>query len=304
MRPMLARLFALAAAAVVTLTVRAEEPAAPVETATAQRYTLRYQYSANQVLRYALTNESTINAQAGNFAETVEQKCTTTRKYRVLSVDPPGNASIEVTFERVQLTATAGQDLIEYDSDSAAPVPTALQGIKGTIGTPRGTIRLAPTGTVLDIELATDDTQFKESRTEFMPPLPEQPVAVGETWKEEFSVDVAIETPPFKKPIRLQRLYSLRSVENGVATIDERTIVLTPGLDAKLEGQLMRRTAAGTCTLDLDRGLLIQREVSIDNRVVGFEGPNTMLHVKERREDRLLPEDQVAGQPVNDAATK
>jgi hypothetical protein len=209
-----------------------------------------------------------------------------------------------VTFERVQLTARADEELIEFDSDGANPVPAALQGIKGTIGTPRGTIRLAPTGTVLDIELATDDAEFKESRTDFMPVLPEQPVAVGETWKEEFSVDAAIETPPFKKPIRLQRLYSLRSVENGVATIDERTIVLTPGLDAKLEGQLMRRTAAGTCTLDLDRGLLIKREVSIDNRVVGFEGPNTLLHVKERREDRLVPEGQVAGQPVNDAATK
>lgn len=308
MRPNSARQFLLAVTFVLaTVSLPAEEPDAPADAASTQRYSLRYKFTADQMLRFAIGNESTVSAQVGNFADSVEQQSTTTKRYRVKSMDDSGNADLEVTIERVQLKAQAGDEKIEYDSDSNDPVPEALKGIKGTIGTPRGTIRLAGSGKVIDFELAEAGptvAEIKDSHMDVMPLLPDQPVGIGETWKEDYSVDVLIDVPPFKKPIQLQRVYSLRSVEGGVATIDERTFVLTPIRDPKVEGQLIRRPTSGTSTIDLERGLLLKRELSVDNRVIGFEGPNTSMHVQETHEDRYLPAEQLVRAPDEKTATK
>ena len=38
--------------------------------------------------------------------------------------------------------------------------------------------------------------------------------------------------------------------------------------------------------------------MKIDKKVVGFRGPQTSLHEQRTREDRLVPEEQAARQPV------
>jgi hypothetical protein len=119
-------------------------------------------------------------------------------------------------------------------------------------------------------------------------------VAVGDSWKQEFSLDVVIETPPYKRPVTIQRKFTLLSVENGIATVDERTFVLTPPDDPKEEAQLLQRTPGGTFTIDIENGRLIQRELKIDNRVVGFQGPQTEMKVVGTRIDRYLPQTQTA----------
>ena len=122
----------------------ADDPAPATEEATAPRHTLRYQFAPDQVLRYAKRNTSTIDAQAGQYAEVVEQDSTMTPRYRVKSIDASGTVDLDVVIERVQLEATAGDDTIKYDSDKPGEVPESLQGIQGTIGKSRGTLRLAP----------------------------------------------------------------------------------------------------------------------------------------------------------------
>jgi hypothetical protein len=303
-----ARLSALVAAVAVTAaTLPADEPAAPADAATTQRFTLRYKFAADQVLHYEVQNASSIDIQVGQVADSVNHETTSTKRYRVTSTDPANVAELEVTIVRVQLAANNQGQQIIWDSDSTEPAPEAFQGLRETIGKPLGTVQLSPLGKVIDVEMAAvgvGAVQTKESHLDVLPLLPEQPVAVGETWKEEFSIDAVIKDPPFKKPIQMQRLYTLRSVEDGIATIDEQTFVLTPIRDPELEGQLIQRTPAGTCTVDLERGLLVKRELKIDKRVVGFQGPNTALHVQGTREDRYVPEEQLVRQSEGGTATK
>jgi hypothetical protein len=298
MRSNIARLSALAAAVAVTgATLPADETAAPADAATAERFTLRYQFTADQVLHYEVRNASTIDIQVGPIADSVSHESISTKRYRVTPADPAGGAELEVTIERVQLAANNQGERIEWRSDSQDPVPNGFQGLKGTIGKPLGTVRLSPQGKVIDFELAAAGVaQLTEAHLDVLPLLPEQPVAIGESWQEEFSIDVAVEGPPFKKPIPMRRTYTLRSVENGVATIDEQTFALTPP-DPKLEGQLIQRTPAGASTVDLQRGVLVTRNLKIDKTVIGFQGPNTSLHVAGTREDSLLPEPQLVRQP-------
>ncbi len=306
MRTNLARLSALAATVAVTVvTLCADETPAPADAATAQRFTLRYQFAADQVLHYEVQNTSIYDVQVGGVADSVDHQTTSTKRYRVASTDPAGAADLEVTIERVHLVANNQGEKIEWTSDSPDPAPAAFRGMRETIGKPLGTVRLSPQGKVVDVELAgagANAAQTREAHLDVLPLLPEQPVAVGETWKEDFSIDVIIEGPPFKRPIQMQRLYTLRSVENGIATIDEQTVVMTPILDPELEGQLIQRTPAGTCTIDLERGYLVKRELKIDKHVVGFRGPNTSLHVRGTRADRFIPDEQLARRAEGGAA--
>jgi hypothetical protein len=204
---------------------------------------------------------------------------------------------MEVTIERVRLSARGPETDFSWDSADEAPAPAELRGVKGTIGTPLGTITITPLGKIVDAKqrgAGSAAQQVKEGQLDFLPLLPEDPVAVGESWKQEYTLDIAIETPPYKRPVTLQRKFTLLSVESGIATIDERTFVLTPPRDPMEEAQLLKRTPIGTFTIDIEKGRLIQRELKIDNRVVGFQGPQTEMKVVGTRIDRYLPEAQTA----------
>lgn len=308
MRPLSVWQSAVAAAVVLTAaSLRADEPAAPADAAALQRYSLRYKFAGDQVLHYAVKDESTIEGQVGQIRESAQSESTSTKQYRVTAVDSAGVADIEVTIVRVRLVARSQGEVLEYDSDRQDAAPGAFAALRNTIGKPLGTVRVSPLGKVVDVELAATGgaaAQLKDLHLDFLPLLPEQPVAVGESWTEEFSIDAAIEDPPFKLPINMRRLYTLRAVENDVARIDEQTICLTPLRDPTLEGQLIRRTPTGSFTIDLQRGCLVARELKIDKKVVGFRGPQTSLHEQRTREDRLVPEEQAARQPADAAATK
>ena len=100
-----------------------------------------------------------------------------------------------------------------------------------------------------------------------------------------------------KKKIAMQREYTLRSVDNGIAEIDVRTAVLTPIQDPREEGQLIKRTPSGSFRLDMAQGRLLERIMKLDNKVVGFEGPHTALRVVGTRQESLGSEEKAAARP-------
>lgn len=277
-----------------SLVAIAEESAPAAET---QKYTLRYRFAPDEVLRYEIGNDRTIDIQASGVKETVQHGETSVKRFLVKGIDASGVADLEVMIERVRLSAQGQGANITWDSDDQAPPPAEFRGLKGTIGHPLGTVSISPLGKIVDAQqqgAGSAAAQVKEGQLDMLPLLPEAPVAIGESWKQEFSLDVVIETPPYKRPVTIQRKFTLLSVEDGVATVDERTFVLTGPLDPKEEVQLLQRTPSGTFTLNIDEGRLIERKLKIDNRVVGFQGAQTEMKVVGTRVDRYLPESQSA----------
>lgn len=288
---------ALAAGIVLALSsfsVNAEE-APPAADAAA--YTLRYRFGPDETLRYEIGNDRTIDIQASGLQERVQHGETSVKRFQVQRVDATGAADLEVTIERVRLSAQGQGENILWDSDDQAPPPAEFRGLKGTIGRPLGTVSITPLGKIVDARqqgAGSAAPQVKEGQLDLLPLLPEAPVAIGGSWKQEFSLDVVMETPPYKRPVTIQRKFTLLSVENGIATVDERTFVLTQPLDPKEEAQLLQRTPSGTFTLNLEQGRLIERNLKIDSRVVGFQGLQTEMKVVGTRVDRYLPPEQTA----------
>lgn len=110
----------------------------------------------------------------------------------------------------------------------------------------------------------------------FLMPLPESPVKVGDTWKETISVPVRV-TQEISRQVPILRTFRLDSVDDGVATISFRSSIETSVKGAIVRSQLIQATPRGTMTFDIDRGVMLRREMRFNETVVGALGQESVL---------------------------
>ena len=118
-------------------------------------------------------------------------------------------------------------------------------------------------------------------------PLPENPVAVGDTWREMIPVNVRV-TEEISRQINLLRTFRLESVENGIAMISFRSSVEAAEKSPTMRSQLIKATPKGTLTLDIDRGLMLKREIRYDETVLNAIGPNSVVLCHGNSTEELL----------------
>jgi hypothetical protein len=121
-------------------------------------------------------------------------------------------------------------------------------------------------------------------------PLPERPVAVGESWRQPHQAMVRLENGA-TTTIRTQQVFTLASVKTGVATIEIANQVLTPVHSPEIEARLIEQYTRGTARFDIDAGRVLWQQSDLDHRVVGFHGPESCVHYLTRSTERLLPEE-------------
>ncbi len=128
--------------------------------------------------------------------------------------------------------------------------------------------------------------------------LPEEPVKIGESWRERYKISVLIDGK-IPLPIQMLRQYTLKSVERNRATISLTTSVLTPVTDPKISAQLavQQSRSTGTILFDLKRGMMISREVKSDERAIGFSGPDSSLHAVSVLTEQFVSPPAIARKP-------
>ena len=167
-------------------------------------------------------------------------------------------------------------------------MPTEFAAVHKSIGTP-ALAQLTTLGKVLSTQKSLPNVE----QYDLLFQLPEQPVAIGGLWKENFEVGAQISADSkLSRQIMLQRRYELQSVDNGIATISLITVPLTPLNDPFQEFQLVQRKPSGILKFDIERGYLIDRQLKIDEKVVGHGGPGTALTVRVSKVDRWVSADQ------------
>lgn len=273
-----------------------------------QAYTLRYQFHRGEIVGYKVDHQTQVFLQQQQAEQHVEHGSLTNKRYTVRKVDEAGNATLDLQIDRVQLTAEVdGGNSVAYDTASGELPPTEFQGIDATVGKPHVRVEVSPRGELLSLDwlIATSQTSKPTiedaAKLDIMVVLPEQPVRVGDTWKEPFEVEINA-TPTLKKSVRLQREYTLKSVEGSQATIALKTVVLTPLHDPAQESQLVSKTPRGTVSFDLARGVVTARTQKVDKVVVGFSGDDSKVHTISSRTEELAPV-QVAVE-TGESATK
>ncbi|MDA1230677.1 MAG: DUF6263 family protein [Planctomycetota bacterium] len=110
----------------------------------------------------------------------------------------------------------------------------------------------------------------------FLLPLPENPVAINDTWREVIPVNVRV-TQEISRKINILRTFRLESVDDGIATISFRSSVEAAVKSPTMRSQLIKATPKGTLTFDIERGIMVKRELRYDETVLNAIGQNSVV---------------------------
>lgn len=260
-----------------------------------QKYRLAYRFQPRQTVWYDVRHEMQITTQFGEAIDVARNQSETRKKYHVAAVDADQCGDLELTIDWVHMTASVRENAapVEFRSDDSNFQPPQFKEIMEVIGKPQATIKFNPSGVPLKVTAnrsvpAETPGSGDASPENYLVPLPETPVAVGEIWKERYDVTTrTADKLPLK--VAMLRTYKLTSVERGMANIDFKTSILTPINDPGVSAQLIQRETAGRMVFDLQAGLIVSRDVEVDRTVINPFGQKSSLRAVSRFQERLLP---------------
>lgn len=260
--------------------------------------TLRYKFTVGQTVHYEVTSDGEITTQVAEASETTKNKSQSKKHFRVISVTPEGEGDLELVIDWVRLEAQFGDEKpVVYQSDDENLRPPQFKGVDAVVGKAQATIRFSSLGKLIKKPGTETKPEAGANPVEsYLIPLPEKPVAEGETWKERFEVEVLTQD---KLPLRVAMLrsFKLAKVAEGKATIDFRTSILTPIEDPALSAQLIQRETAGQVVFDIASGTIEKRTSALDRTVVNPFGPKTSLRATASYLETALPASSLAAQP-------
>jgi hypothetical protein len=281
----------------------AEEPGSAV------KHRLAYRFTPNQQVAYEVEQSSEFHNTLEKATEVAKNSAVFRRHYRVVSSEKDGSGDLETTIDRVHMDTKffvngelARQDI--FKSDDPEFQDPKFGDVLAVVGKPTAIVKSSPAGRTQkvtplgDVKPSTSNALGGTASPEgYLSLLPDEPVAVGDFWKERFDVRILEDKLPVK--IEMLRTHKLVSVENGQATIEFRTTILTPlNDDPEKEMQLIQRETAGKVIFDLTQGIVISRESKVDRTVLNcFEGKGSMQAVTTYKERRIVDE-VVANKPA------
>jgi hypothetical protein len=185
---------------------------------------------------------------------------------------------------------------VRYNSDTDDKAPPGYEQVAKSVGVPLATVTMDRYGRVIGRQDAHE--QFNPGIGELTIPLPPQPVKIGNRWTVKDEVRVRLDDRTVKR-IATQQVYTLESVETGVATISVETQILTPVDDPRVQSQLVQRMQRGTIKFDVDAGRLIRKQMDLDEQVIGFNGPDSNMQYLARFTEEPLSKEEVAARAAN-----
>ena len=244
-------------------------------------WTLQYRFRKGQTFHFRARSNSTMKVSAAGITQVLQENRETYKHFQVVSVNEDGSAVLEPMIDRTIMKARSdGKPWIVWDSRSTQKVPTRFQTVAKNIGKPTVRVRYKPDGEVEEVVTAPGSDEAKErtkrpvkrngkkekdlnadkSSYAFLVRLPDQPVQIGDSWADDFVVQVSAQPTlarKLKKDIDIRRIYKLQKVENGIAEIAFDTFVKKPIRDPIIEAQLISRSLSGTVKFELKRGIIL-----------------------------------------------
>jgi hypothetical protein len=140
---------------------------------------------------------------------------------------------------------------------------------------------------VKPVSAATTESSKPKDPGSFLMPLPENPVRIGDSWKEEFPLTVR-GSQDLNLQVVVLRTYRLEKVEGDTATVTFRSSVKTPIRSSAVQSQLIQATPSGQFRLDMKRGVMTSREYRYSETVIGALGAESLLTSYGTQQETLL----------------
>jgi hypothetical protein len=264
---------------------------------------LRYRFNRDELVRWEVVQQARVRTTVGGTTQVAESVTQSVKLWRILEVQPDGTITFEHSVESVDMwQKLTGREEVRYNSRSGQDPPRGFEAIAQSVNVPLATVTMDARGRIL-----------KRTRHPVKTPLdieplmtillPEQPVRPGDTWSFPYEVELPLENGSLKV-VKVTEIYKLREVKSGVAIIEVGTKVLTPINDPKLEAKLIQREREGVVRFDIEKGRLLQQEIELDRRVVGFGGPASSLHYASRLTESLINSPAQTAETPRSAPTK
>ncbi|MCA9061195.1 MAG: hypothetical protein KDA85_21930, partial [Planctomycetaceae bacterium] len=259
-------------------------------TAAQQRYLLKYQFQPGQKLRYQTHQIMTQEAHVGENSKIDVSKVDQQRVYTVQEINDDGTAVIRMQFAHVRMQIqTDDKPAIVFDSGMPPEdVPKLyqaaahqLRGLSPTfyiLSNGRAVHGPAPHDAAGNEILSKEEEEKRSHEAEsFLPPLPEEPIAIGDTWKHYATVSVRVDKD-IRRDVRILQTYRLSSVEDNVAVFTSQASIMSQLRSPVVMAQLLQVTPRGTYKLDLNSGVLTFQELRHSQTVLGALGPSSAIN--------------------------
>jgi hypothetical protein len=258
----------------------------------AQKYDLKYKFAAGETIRSKITHTSDVHTTIKNTHETATSRAESEKVWQVSSVSPSGEATFVYSVEYVVMRGKVGDYAeVVYDSRKDIVAPEVYKGVAKTLRTPIAEIKIDERGRVLSREVKLKDAPANVSGGSVTLPMPNEPIAIGHAWYDDFKIPVKVDGAAGKKidrEIKARQKYKLESVTNGVARISVVTQILDPALPAAVEVQLVQRVLSGDVKFDIAQGRIVAQTMKVDGNVIDFHGAGSLMKCKMEISEELV----------------
>ncbi|HSZ58373.1 MAG TPA: DUF6263 family protein [Tepidisphaeraceae bacterium] len=203
---------------------------------------LRLRFSKGDVHDMVINLDQTIDQTIQNTRQQTTQSITIGYTFTVDDLDDQGTASISVRYKSVAVHSKSQAGEVNYDSTQPGTyVPSVVGNLAALVG--QGySMKIAPSGTVTQVsgldallklvlgklsipegpvrtaaELALkqrlDEQNVKASLASIFAPFPAEPVAIGQSWYHKTQLNLGF-------PLTVETTYTLKSRDNGMATVE------------------------------------------------------------------------------------
>ncbi len=239
-------------------------------------YLLRYKFRPGMFIHLKVTDKNRFEARFNNQVEVHANTSVTWKHYRVISADPEGRSILEALNDRVTMEWKFGENPAEsFDTaNSGASPDPKFQAVLASTGKPLVRTEVSARGELIKLTPLVADIPGAAEASNFLVVFPEQPVKIGEKWKESFETPVAV-TKKLMQNFAMLREYTLTSVEGNLAHIKMRVGPKGVLNDPQMEMQLMQRLITSEIVFDISKGLIISQYNTVDRNVVNPLGPGS-----------------------------
>ena len=261
---------------------------------------LAYKFQPSESLHLEYRQDMTMDIRHPEFQRKMVSQVISNKHLRIISVDANGNALVEPVIDRTRMTSRQDDDP-ESKFDSAEGFdgcPSEYRPLLAAVGKPMVRIKFAPNGKVVEATglngatTAARDIE-KDPMLNFLIVFPDQPVRVGETWKDDFEAIAQLDKT-LKQGVKLRREYRLLKLNGSQAEIELKTGSLTPLRDPMIEMQIAGRLLSGKIVFDHELGQIVSREMNVEGQVLNGAGPRTVVNTVMTQSERLVPNPKLA----------
>ena len=264
---------------------------------------LRYKFKKGQYVHYEEDSRSDMTLMARMQTQRTQESRRTNKHFRVIAVDENGSAVVEPVIDRVQMEVrNDGNRPVTYDSADKNTASDDFKKVEETIGKPSLRIRYSPNGKIeqlLPLVPQTKEQQTAEDQEKqnFLIAFPEEAIAIGEAWTDNYTIDVSVDgdlTKPLKKRVKVRRTYTLKALKGDLASIHFRIFPLAVERDPQIKAQLIHHSRFGTIEFDTKRGIILEWQSSGSGHVFNAFGPSSSMKALSSTTERYVPSPSAA----------